>query len=137
MCSVTIHDSSQAFKLKIQGEISGQCLRETELCWQTAASTIGEREFIVEVAAAPPAEAGKGLFTRMYEAGARFVAATPAAAALIAEITGEVPASPVAARQPGLLSRIRARFGASREALHPHLRVGGILREAEPHSLPR
>jgi hypothetical protein len=99
--------------LKIQGEISGQCLRETELCWLTAASTIGDREFIVEVAGAPrEAEAGKGLFRKMYQAGARLVAATPAAAALIAEITGETPAPP-AVQAPGALPAVRRWFAAA------------------------
>ena len=106
MCSVTIHDSFRAFRLKLQGEISGSCLRETELCWRTAASTIGDREFVVEVAGVPPEADAKGLFMRMYQAGAHLVAETPAAAALVAQITGEAPALP-AVQSPGLFSRIR------------------------------
>jgi len=136
MCSVTIHDSFRAFRLKIQGDISGQCLEETELCWRTAASTIGDREFIVEVAGAPLAEAGKGLLRSMYEAGARFVAVTPAAAELIADITGETPEI-TAAPRTGRLSRLLGRFGVSPRFLHPHLRDGGIPDGNHPHSFSR
>lgn len=84
-------------------------MRELELCWATAQSTIGERAFEVDLTGLDWAgQEGKRLLARMCRAGARFTAATPAVEALLAEVTckAHAPAAQPAHR-PALLRRLR------------------------------
>ena len=46
---IGIHDTSNEFRLKLEGCLGAAESPEVESCWQTAASTIGGRHFTVDV----------------------------------------------------------------------------------------
>lgn len=71
---VTIHDSAQAFRLQLEGDLAGESTREAELCWRTAASTIAGRAFVVDLSDIRSVDAGgRELLARMRSAGAELV----------------------------------------------------------------
>lgn len=71
---VTIHDSAQAFRLQLEGDLAGDHTREAEWCWRTAASTIAGRAFVVDLSNIRSIDSrGQDLLTRMQSAGAELV----------------------------------------------------------------
>ncbi|MDE3167503.1 MAG: hypothetical protein KGN36_17005 [Acidobacteriota bacterium] len=69
---VDIHDGAGEFRLRMQGPLAGEAVQEAEACWQTAASTILERRFIVDLRDVGAIDAGgHRLLERMSRAGAR------------------------------------------------------------------
>jgi hypothetical protein len=71
---VGIHDGAREFRLQMEGPLSGPAVNEAESCWQTAASTIEDRGFVVDLREMTGVDdSGRRLLRRMSQAGARFL----------------------------------------------------------------
>ena len=71
---VGIHDTSNEFRLKLEGCLGAAESREVESCWQTAASTIGGRHFTVDVSQVKSLDSTAAeLLSRLRKSGAEFV----------------------------------------------------------------
>lgn len=88
---VTLHDSPSEVRLHLEGRLAGPWVRELELCWQTARSTIcGSKAVTVDLEDVDFVDsAGERLLAAMHERGAKFLAAGPLTKYLVREITGE------------------------------------------------
>jgi alkylation response protein AidB-like acyl-CoA dehydrogenase len=72
---VAIHDTSNEFRLQLEGPFGALEAREAESCWRTAASTIDGRRFIVDVSRVGSLDAAaEELLSRMRESGAQLQA---------------------------------------------------------------
>ena len=49
MLKITLHDSADEFRLKLEGRLSGLWVRELEQCWQTATSTTQGRKTVLDL----------------------------------------------------------------------------------------
>lgn len=102
MLRVTIHDSASEFRLHLEGRLAGPWVREVELCWQTALSTVRDRAVIVDLREIDFVDAaGEQLLATMHQRGAKLVAACPFMKHLISEISG----APEEALQPAPVRR--------------------------------
>ena len=88
MLRITIHDSSQALTLKLEGKLTGAWVRELEQCWITGKSTLGSRAAVVELADVSFVDAdGKQLLARMHAEGVRLHAHGPLTRAIVEEVS--------------------------------------------------
>ncbi len=107
MLRVTVHDSPNEFRLHLEGRLAGAWVREVELCWHTARSTLRDRAVTVDLRDVDFVDhAGERLLAEMHQHGAKFLATGPLTRGLVREITGE----PEEAAQPAAPRRVRARF---------------------------
>src|SRR2546425_6416045 len=44
-----LHDGASAFRFKLAGALTGNDVAELGQCWTTASSTLGSREFLVDI----------------------------------------------------------------------------------------
>lgn len=94
MLRITIHDGPSEFRLHLEGRLTGPWVREVELCWQTAQSTVRGAMVIVDLRDVDFVDsAGERLLATMHQHGARFLAASPLTKHLVAEITGDLERS--------------------------------------------
>lgn len=71
---VGINDTSNEFRLKLEGCVGSAESREVESCWRTAASTIGGRHFTVDVSQVKSLDAtAVELLSRMRDSGAKLL----------------------------------------------------------------
>ncbi len=49
MLRVTIHDSADELRLRLEGRLAGAWVREAALCWETAQSTVAGRRVVVDL----------------------------------------------------------------------------------------
>lgn len=90
MLRITIHDSPSEFRLHLEGRLTGPWVRELELCYQTAQSTLGGRPVTVDLKDLDFADAaGEQLLFAMYREGAKLVARSPIMRRLVWEIGRE------------------------------------------------
>ncbi len=90
MLRITIHDSPSEYRLHLEGRLAGPWVRELELCWQTAQSTVQNQILTVDLRDADFVDsAGEQLLAAMHQHGAKFLAASPMTKNLVARITGE------------------------------------------------
>ena len=86
MLKITLHDSSQEFRLKLEGRLSGAWVRELELCWQTASSTTLGRRTVADLREVDFIDsAGQALLARLRAQGVELIAVTPLIRALVEE----------------------------------------------------
>jgi len=79
-----IHDGSTALRFELSGDVSGAGVRDLQLAWRTASSTIGGRCVVVDVSAVTGMDhAGRELLKAWQVEGARTVATSSAAKARI------------------------------------------------------
>jgi anti-anti-sigma regulatory factor len=91
MLRITIHDSPSEFRLQLEGRLAGPWVREVELCWQTAQSTVRNRMVIVDLRDVDFVDsAGERLLAALHQQGAKLLAAGPMTKHLVAEIAGEL-----------------------------------------------
>jgi ABC-type transporter Mla MlaB component len=70
------HDNSDAFRVRLIGQLNAQAAAELERCWRSASSILGSRPLIIDVSeVAGFDEAGIRLLIRMRDEGALFTAA--------------------------------------------------------------
>jgi ABC-type transporter Mla MlaB component len=69
------HDNSDAFRVRLIGQLSAQAAAELERCWRSASSILGSRPLIIDVSeVAGFDEAGIRLLIRLRDEGALFTA---------------------------------------------------------------
>jgi len=75
------HDSADAFRFVLSGDLSGAAVPQLEWAWTTAVSVLSGRPLIVDITGMSGADAaGTDLLSRMKGSGARFTGALPPAA---------------------------------------------------------
>jgi anti-anti-sigma regulatory factor len=95
MLKITLHDSAEELRLKLEGKLAGLWVGELQQCWRTAASTTQGRNTILDLRDVDFVDPeGQSLLAEMYRQGVRLVAVTPLIQALVQEI----------ARQPGCVT---------------------------------
>jgi ABC-type transporter Mla MlaB component len=83
-----IHDLATSFRIELEGDLSGKAVLELEQSWRTAGSVIGDRALVIAVGNVSNIDlAGRALLQSLHRAGARFVAKSPPAEALVTTIT--------------------------------------------------
>jgi len=71
---VGIHDGAEEFRLKFEGRFAADDVREAEQCWQTAASTIAGRRFVIDLTEVTSLDPGaRPLLARMSGCGAELI----------------------------------------------------------------
>jgi hypothetical protein len=92
MLKITLHDSSEELRLKLEGKLGGPWVGELRQCWRTAASTTHNRHTVLDLRDVDFVDPeGQALLEEMHRQGVRLLAVTPLIQALILEIS----------RQPG------------------------------------
>ncbi len=82
-----LHDDPWAFRLELVGALSDGNAVELERCWRTGSSTLGTRAFVVDLGALTSVDdAGRRLLGRWRQLGARFIAESGAAKAVMDSI---------------------------------------------------
>ena len=72
------HDCPRAFRFVLSGDLSGEAVQQLQWAWQTAQSTLGGRDLIVDISGIANADPfGLELLFRMRKAGARLIADLP------------------------------------------------------------
>jgi len=90
MLKITLHDSSEELRLKLEGKLAGLWVGELQQCWRTASSTTQGRNTIVDLREVDFVDPeGQSLLAEMYRQGVRLVAVTPLMQALVQEISGQ------------------------------------------------
>ena len=89
MLKITLHDSAEELRLKLEGKLAGLWVGELRQCWRTAASTTQGRNTVVDLRDVDFVDPeGQSLLGEMHRQGVRLVAVTPLIQALIQEISG-------------------------------------------------
>jgi hypothetical protein len=89
MLSYYLHDGSSAFRFKLSGALVGRDVDEVEQCRRTAWSTIGERNFLVDVSDLTNVDdRGRALLGAWHRNGAQFIAKSAHSRSLVASIMG-------------------------------------------------
>ena len=87
MLKITLHDSAQEFRLKLEGRLSGLWVQELEQCWKTASSTTHGRKTILDLGEVDFVDpAGESLLEHMHAEGVELTAVTPLICAVLQEI---------------------------------------------------
>jgi ABC-type transporter Mla MlaB component len=90
------HDSATMFRFVLEGELTGDRVREFEHAWTAARSILATKALVVEISRITNADAaGVELLSRMRETGARLNAALPPASAEFVRSMG-IPVAPPA-----------------------------------------
>ena len=90
MLKITLHDSSEELRLKLEGKLAGLWVAELQQCWRTAASTTHGRKTVVDLGDVDFVDPeGQSLLAEMHRQGVRLVAVTPLIQALVQEISGQ------------------------------------------------
>lgn len=93
MCEFRLHDTPEAFRIQLSGELVETSVPEVALCWQTGSSTLGGRRLVVDLTGLASVDsAGRDLLGSMNRAGAEFIATSPVMRELVRDITGRLPA---------------------------------------------
>ena len=88
MLKITMHDSANELRFRLEGRLSGLWVGELRQCWQTAASITGGRRTVLDLREVDFVDPeGQSLMADMYHKGVRLVAVTPLIQALIEEIS--------------------------------------------------
>lgn len=78
MLKITLHDSAEEFRFRLEGKISGPWVGELRQCWATACSTTDGRRTLVDLADVDFIDgAGQDLLCEMFRLGVQFHASTP------------------------------------------------------------
>ena len=95
-----MHDGETTFSFELSGRLSDDAARQLEQAWRTASSVIGKRSLTVDVSYVSAIDpVGQDLLRDWHNQGARFVANSHEAKALIESITGQsLPEAPAQAR---------------------------------------
>src|SRR5438067_11480 len=107
-----LHDGSYGFRLKLSGDLTGADIGELEQCWRTALSTIGGRNFLVDLSdVAVVDDAGRALLDLWHRNGAQFIAKSVLSRSLVASIMGH-STPPAEMERANLRAGVRLRIAA-------------------------
>jgi hypothetical protein len=85
-----LHDGSSALRFKLSGFLAGAEVTELEQCWRTASSTLGSRNFLIDVSELAGADpAGCALIGLWKHSGARFMAKSEESRLFVESIVGQ------------------------------------------------
>jgi len=89
MLKITILDSAEELRLRLEGRLSGPWVAELRQCWQTAASTTQNRAAVLDLREVDFVDSdGQTLLEEMHRQGARLEASCPLIQHLVEEIAG-------------------------------------------------
>jgi ABC-type transporter Mla MlaB component len=78
MLKITLHDSAEEFRFRLEGKLSGPWVGELRQCWTTASSTTGGRRTVADLREVDFVdEAGEELLCDMARGGVKLQVATP------------------------------------------------------------
>ena len=118
------HDCPSAFRFVLSGDLSGEAVQQLQWAWQTAQSTLGGRDLIVDISGIANADPyGLELLFRMRNAGARLIADMPPVSPGLLRQFGMPALSPRAGS--GWLARIW------RRSVNPGPYVGRTAKKSE------
>ena len=92
MLRITIQRADDDLVMKLEGCLAGPWVHELDACWRQARAQVGGRIRVDLRSVCHVDEAGRELMTRMYHAGAAFVAS----GCMMPEVVREVTERPVA-----------------------------------------
>ncbi len=102
-----IHDGSKSFRFRLLGQLSAVSARDLELAWETAHSTIGNRDIVFDVTRLTGIDAtGHELLRDWKMRGAKFVVADCGAHARLQSMTDQ-PIALATPRKPSLIASVR------------------------------
>lgn len=91
MLKITIHDSANELRFRLEGRLCGPWVTELRQCWQTAVSITGGRRTVLDLREVDFVDPdGQSLMADMCHQGVRLLAITP----LIRSLIGEIPSTP-------------------------------------------
>jgi hypothetical protein len=87
MLKITIHDSANELRFRLEGRLCGPWVRELRQCWQTAVSITDGRRTVLDLREVDFVDPeGQSLMAEMCHQGVRLLAVTPLIQSLIEEI---------------------------------------------------
>lgn len=87
MLKITLDDSADEFRLKLEGRLAGAWVKELEQCWRTAASTTSGRRTVVDLADVDFVDqAGEAVLAAMNSAGVELIGETPLICSMLEEV---------------------------------------------------
>jgi hypothetical protein len=87
MLKITLHDSAEELRFRLEGRLSGPWVTELRGCWQTAQSTVRGRKTILDLGEVDFVDAdGRSLLEDMHRHGVALKAVTPLIRELVREI---------------------------------------------------
>lgn len=90
MLKITIHDSAEELRFRLEGKLAGPWVAEFRQCWETAASTTTGRLTVADLQDVDFIdEEGKSLLAQMHQRGVRLEAVTPLIQSLVKECTSQ------------------------------------------------
>jgi len=90
MLKITIQDSADELRFRLEGRLCGPWVGELRQCWLTAASTTGGRVTVLDMGEVDFIDsAGESLLAEMGCAGVKLVASTPFIQALVDSLSEE------------------------------------------------
>lgn len=108
-----IHDGSKAFRFRLLGQLSADSARDLQLAWDTADSTIGNREVVFDVTRITEIHpTGHELLRNWKIRGAKFVVADCGAQARLQSLTDQ-PVSLAAPLKASVFASIRQFLGSA------------------------
>ena len=88
--SYYLHDDPATFRMELVGALAANNATELERCWRTGSSTLGTRNFVVDVNALTSVDdAGRRLLARWQQMGARFIGESEGARSIVEFDCGE------------------------------------------------
>ena len=87
MLKITLHDSADEFRLKLEGRLAGAWVKELELCWRTASSTTEGRRTVVDLGDVDFVDdPGERVLTEMHAAGVELVGESPLICSMLEQV---------------------------------------------------
>jgi ABC-type transporter Mla MlaB component len=106
MLKITLHDSANELRFRLEGRLCGAWVGELRQCWLTAQSTAHNRNTTVDLNEVDYVDSeGQSLLTEMFRHGASLKSATPLIRAVVQEIEGSGRCATVE-RAPGQRSDV-------------------------------
>ena len=91
MLKITIHDSANELRFRLEGRLCGPWVQELRQCWQTAVSITEGRRTVLDLREVDFVDPeGQLLMAEMCQRGVRLLAVTP----LIQSLIEEIPITP-------------------------------------------
>ncbi len=97
MLKISIHDTPEQLKFKLEGRLIGPWVREVEQSWDTAQSVRNGRKAVFDLSDVTFIDDnGRDLLENLHKTGVSFIVADPMTCAIVEEVTG-TPAQRAAA----------------------------------------